>query len=76
MLLGCGLTIPDIARISIDMAALKTFRNSFRITDCTTGSVHNPNAPLRATERVLIEEVTSAFVQGAVHSNNIALRKL
>ena len=68
--------IPDIARISVDMAALETFCNSFRIADRTTGGVHDPNALLRATERVLIEEVTGAVVQGAVHSNNIALREI
>jgi len=71
VVLGCGLMIPDIARISIDVAALETFRNGHRIADRTPGGVHNPNALLGATERVLIEEITSAFVQGAVHSNNI-----
>ena len=76
MVLGRWLVIPDIARISIDMAALESFRNGLRIANCTTGGIDNPNALLRATERVLVEEITGTFMQGAVHSNNVALHEI
>jgi len=76
MVLGCGLKIPDIARIPTDMTTLDTFCNSFRVANRPTGGVDNPNALLRATERVLVEEITRAFVQGAVHSNDIALEEI
>ena len=65
--------IPDVARISIDMAALETFCNSLRVANRTTGGIDNPNALFGATERVLVEEVTGTLMQGAVHSNDIAL---
>lgn len=69
----CGLVIPDVARISIDMTALESFRNSFRVANRTTGGVDNPNALFRATKCVFVEEITSTLMQGAVHSNDIAL---
>lgn len=75
MVPGCGLVIPDVARISIDMAALESFRNSLRVANRTTGGIDNPNALFRTTERVLVEEITSTLMQGAVHSNDIALHE-
>jgi len=70
---GCGLVIPDVARISINMAALESFRNSFRVANRATGGVDNPNALFRAAKCVLVEKIASTLMQGAVHSNNIAL---
>lgn len=75
MVPGCGLVVPDVARISIDMATLESFRNSFRVANRTTGGIDNPNALFGATERVLVEEVTGTLMQGAVHSNDIALQE-
>jgi hypothetical protein len=75
MVPGCGLVIPDVACISINMAALESFRDSSRVANRTTGGVDNPNALFRAIKRVLVEEITSTLMQGAVHSNDIALHE-
>lgn len=73
VILWCRLDIPHITSISVQLTTLHGGGDVFRITDRSSGSIDQPSTFLEVLERVLVDQVLSAFVEGRIDSHNVTL---
>lgn len=75
VVLGCGLVVPDVTTVAEEVSALDGSLDGIGVADGTTSRVDEPGTLLHALDRVGIDEVLGALVEGAVDSNDVTLRE-
>lgn len=70
---GCGLHVPYVTGVAVDMAGLESGSNGILVDDGTTGGVNDPCTLLEGLEEFLVDEALCTFVEGAVHGDDVAL---
>ena len=74
VVLGCGLDVPDVTRVSRELTAGQSGGNGVLVANSATGGVDEPGTLLEVLEELGVDEAACTLVQGAVHGNNVALR--
>lgn len=73
MVLGCGLDVPNISRVTRDLARLECGRDVVLVADGTTCGVDEPCTFFEVLEEVSVDKAASALVQWAVDGHDVAL---
>jgi hypothetical protein len=71
---GCRLDVPDVTRVAVQLARLNGRSDIVLVADGTTRGVYEPCSLLEVLEKFSVDESTGTFVEGAVDSDDIALR--
>jgi len=70
---GSRLDIPDIPRVSAELAALYGLGDCVFVADRTTSGVHQPCTLLEVVEELGVDQPTSSLVKWSVDCDNVAL---
>ena len=73
MILRCGLHVPDIARIAVELSGLERRGDVLRVADRATRGVDEPRTLLEVLQQVRVDQMARALVQGRVDRYDIAL---
>jgi hypothetical protein len=69
----CGLHVPHITRVSVQLSALDGRSDRILVANGTTSSVNEPSALLEVLEQFSVNESAGSLVQRAVDCDDVAL---
>ena len=69
----CGLHVPDVTSVTVDLARLHSRGNGILVGDGATGGVDDPCTLFEVLEQVGVDEAACTLMQRAVDGDDITL---
>ena len=73
VVLGCGLHVPDVTRVTRELTRLEGRGDGVLVTDGTTRGVDEPCTLLEVLKEISVDEAASTLMERAVDGDDVAL---